>query len=31
VAEFLRDDGSAVTHGICPECVADLKRRQLTA
>ena len=31
VAEFLRDDGSTVTHGICPDCVTDLKRRELTA
>jgi hypothetical protein len=31
VAAFLRDDGSAVTHGICPDCVADLRRRQLSA
>jgi hypothetical protein len=22
VAAFLRDDGSTVTHGICPNCVA---------
>jgi hypothetical protein len=31
VAAFLRDDGSTVTHGICPDCVADLKRRKMTA
>jgi hypothetical protein len=31
VAAFLRDDGSTVTHGICPDCVADLRRRQLSA
>jgi hypothetical protein len=31
VAEFLRDDGTTVTHGICVNCVADLKVRQLSA
>ena len=31
VAAFLRDDGSTVTHGICPDCVADLQARQLSA
>jgi hypothetical protein len=31
VEAFLRDDGSTVTHGICPDCLADLQRRQLSA
>jgi hypothetical protein len=31
VAAFLRDDGSTVTHGICPDCVADLQRHHLSA
>jgi hypothetical protein len=31
VAAFLRDDGSTVTHGICPDCVEDLRLRQLSA
>ena len=30
VAGFLRDDGSSVTHGICPECLAELQRRKLS-
>jgi hypothetical protein len=31
VAAFLRDDGSTVTHGICPDCVEELRLRQLSA
>jgi hypothetical protein len=31
VAGFLRDDGSTLTHGICPDCVADLQARHLSA
>jgi hypothetical protein len=30
VADFLRDDGSSVTHGICPRCLADLQRQNLS-
>lgn len=30
VADFLRDDGSSVTHGICPGCLADLQQRNLS-
>ncbi len=30
VTRFLRDDGSEVTHGICPACIADLRARGLS-
>jgi hypothetical protein len=30
VAGFLRDDGSSVTHGICPRCFAALQSRHLS-
>jgi hypothetical protein len=31
VAAFLRDDGSGVTHGICPDCFAQVQARNLSA
>jgi hypothetical protein len=30
VAAFLRDDGSSVTHGICPRCLDELQEHNLS-
>jgi hypothetical protein len=31
VSAFLRDDGSSVTHGICPRCLDELQDQNLSA
>ena len=30
VSVFARDDGSDTSHGICPDCIADLRVRGLS-